>query len=492
MNDEQAFLAAIRENPEDDAIRLVFSDWLEEHGDPDRAEFIRVQCELAKSASNEHSSHKTRLRERADALLSRHRAEWQGSWPASVLLVFDRGFVARANLDAETLLQVEESLFARHPITHLKVVEHGDANGLVKRMIHLGRLRSLGFWSALLDDDGLQGIERAVNLREIVLVDNNVSDAALEHVGQVETLQTVGLHRTRVMGWGLKYLVGLAELKSLLFCCSDSTGEGILPLKGLSTLQSLTLENAHLTDAGMMEFGHLTKLQHLSLRRCRQVTATGLAALTPLQNLERVFLDDLPLTVEGMKKLAALKSLTTLQLPSEIDPAGLPELSSLPVLDRLTCNASFSDDEIKHLANLKNLKKLRFLSMSGAGRLTDAGLRELTALKNLEMLDVQTAEQITDHGVAALADLPNLRLLTLSPVSQITDEALKTLGRIKTLEYLFLSDATQLTDAGLKALHGLDRLRFVSLVTLNVTEAGAAELRKAIPEAEVRCSKRDG
>jgi uncharacterized protein (TIGR02996 family) len=42
-----AFLAAIRDDPEDDAPRLVFADWLEERGDC-RGEFLRVQCALAR------------------------------------------------------------------------------------------------------------------------------------------------------------------------------------------------------------------------------------------------------------------------------------------------------------------------------------------------------------------------------------------------------------------------------------------------------------
>ena len=45
----QTFLAQICDNPADDTVRLVFADWLEEHGEPERAEFIRVQCELAKT-----------------------------------------------------------------------------------------------------------------------------------------------------------------------------------------------------------------------------------------------------------------------------------------------------------------------------------------------------------------------------------------------------------------------------------------------------------
>lgn len=43
-----SFLAAIVAEPDDDAPRLVYCDWLEEQGDVTRAEFLRVQCELAK------------------------------------------------------------------------------------------------------------------------------------------------------------------------------------------------------------------------------------------------------------------------------------------------------------------------------------------------------------------------------------------------------------------------------------------------------------
>ena len=45
---ERAFLDDIIAHPEDDAPRLIFADWLGEHGDEARAEFIRVQVALAK------------------------------------------------------------------------------------------------------------------------------------------------------------------------------------------------------------------------------------------------------------------------------------------------------------------------------------------------------------------------------------------------------------------------------------------------------------
>jgi uncharacterized protein (TIGR02996 family) len=46
--DWPAFMAAIVANPDDDTVRLVAADFLEENGDADRAAFIRIQVELAR------------------------------------------------------------------------------------------------------------------------------------------------------------------------------------------------------------------------------------------------------------------------------------------------------------------------------------------------------------------------------------------------------------------------------------------------------------
>jgi uncharacterized protein (TIGR02996 family) len=47
MTHHAGFLQDIIEHPADDAPRLIYADWLDEHGEPDRAAFIRVQCALA-------------------------------------------------------------------------------------------------------------------------------------------------------------------------------------------------------------------------------------------------------------------------------------------------------------------------------------------------------------------------------------------------------------------------------------------------------------
>src|SRR5438477_12296826 len=68
------FLMAILADPDADAPRLAYADWLEEDGDADRAEFIRVQCALASMPENERAFHP--LRPREAELLREHGETW--------------------------------------------------------------------------------------------------------------------------------------------------------------------------------------------------------------------------------------------------------------------------------------------------------------------------------------------------------------------------------------------------------------------------------
>ena len=93
MNDVDAFLATIREEPDDDTPRLVFADWLEEHNDP-RGEFIRLQCELNRWVPD--VDRRSALQNRERELLREHRKKWLGSLanlPESRCR-FDRGLIA--------------------------------------------------------------------------------------------------------------------------------------------------------------------------------------------------------------------------------------------------------------------------------------------------------------------------------------------------------------------------------------------------------------
>ncbi len=74
MSEPAAFLAAIAAAPHDDTPRLIFADWLEEQGQPERAEFIRVQCELAQHPRD--GARRCFLEHRQAALLAAHETRW--------------------------------------------------------------------------------------------------------------------------------------------------------------------------------------------------------------------------------------------------------------------------------------------------------------------------------------------------------------------------------------------------------------------------------
>ncbi len=46
MTEREAFIEAIAADPAEDTPRLAFADWLQENGEEDRAEFVRIACEL--------------------------------------------------------------------------------------------------------------------------------------------------------------------------------------------------------------------------------------------------------------------------------------------------------------------------------------------------------------------------------------------------------------------------------------------------------------
>jgi uncharacterized protein (TIGR02996 family) len=70
---EDAFLADIRDHPDDDTPRLIYADWLEEQGDV-RCEFLRLEIRLA--GMEPRSRESRRLRARLRKLRSEIDANW--------------------------------------------------------------------------------------------------------------------------------------------------------------------------------------------------------------------------------------------------------------------------------------------------------------------------------------------------------------------------------------------------------------------------------
>ena len=87
MFEEAEFIKAIARAPDDDSVRMVYADWLDEHGDPNRAEFIRIQCGLAqrkvwKEPTEEPTAKRLKwLQDRQRGLLEKMRTFKEGEQP---------------------------------------------------------------------------------------------------------------------------------------------------------------------------------------------------------------------------------------------------------------------------------------------------------------------------------------------------------------------------------------------------------------------------
>jgi uncharacterized protein (TIGR02996 family) len=125
MSAEEVFLREIRDRQDDDAPRLIYADWLEEHGPPgaaDRAAFIRLQCRAATLPVEDDA--RPELERQARLLLRKHRAHWLG--PLGELVEdaqFRRGFVERVEILGKTFLESAAELFEREPIRHATLLD---------------------------------------------------------------------------------------------------------------------------------------------------------------------------------------------------------------------------------------------------------------------------------------------------------------------------------------------------------------------------------
>lgn len=121
MVTHEAFLSDIGSRPDEDAPRLIYADWLEEYGaQPDRAEFIRVQIELARRA-DEQAVDVESFRQRERELLRAAGLTWN-TFPGYVRRWrFHRGFVHHIEVEGNDWIAHADDLLRRHPIREVEL-----------------------------------------------------------------------------------------------------------------------------------------------------------------------------------------------------------------------------------------------------------------------------------------------------------------------------------------------------------------------------------
>jgi uncharacterized protein (TIGR02996 family) len=124
LMDDTALLAAIRAEPDDDTVRLAYADWLEENGQPERADFIRCQVRGLEVGPDARNGALTALPTR---LWNGTRVEWVGNAVAAIFsgrgdaesviaeVQFSRGFVRVVTCGLKTWLDIGDEILASNP-----------------------------------------------------------------------------------------------------------------------------------------------------------------------------------------------------------------------------------------------------------------------------------------------------------------------------------------------------------------------------------------
>jgi uncharacterized protein (TIGR02996 family) len=303
VDQAEAFLQAIAEAPDDEPLRLIYADWLEENGDPVRAEFIRVQCELERLP--EHDPRRPELETREQALLGRHRDAWAPPLGGLILFgEFSRGFLDILTARTLAFLERGAELFRLTPVRHLRLLHAAESIKELAASPNLARVPILDFRAGDLAAKDLAELAKSQHLRR---------------------LKTLDLGHNRI-GWGdgVKQLATSPHLIGLtaLHLNGNPLGpRGVRALVSTARLDELTDLNLKQTNLG----------------------PDGLIALvnSPLMTrLTRLNLDWNPLGPKGAAQLAASAAaarLTELRLRgTQLDNRAAQLLADSPHLQRLT------------------------------------------------------------------------------------------------------------------------------------------------------------
>jgi uncharacterized protein (TIGR02996 family) len=235
MSEDEALLKAIYAHPDDDTSRLVYADWLDEHDQPERAEFIRLQVELSHLADEDPRERP--LRERRWELWYAHHERWAAEIGIiesdQIKVEFRRGFVDELNIYADIPGAVD--LVCRVPgvrrVSLWRVALTPDA---VSRLAALDldsltilaachKLQAMTLHVPAGDAEDFAALGALTDLRELHITGGAVTDAAIRHFTPLSRLRTLIVRETEVTPGGARWLA--AQLPNVTIISDESVAK---------------------------------------------------------------------------------------------------------------------------------------------------------------------------------------------------------------------------------------------------------------------------
>jgi uncharacterized protein (TIGR02996 family) len=473
---DKAFLADILAHPEDDTPRLIYADWLTDHGQTERGEFIRIQIE--RSHLDEDDPAQDELERREQQLLGRNPA-WRLEVPrwGRINQVFRRGFLTEVQAKWADFKRGATGLWRKFPVRSVRLL--GAMSGL-EELVDLAEsspLRELeligtpppeaitrladsslfsrldrfhlggGRFRAVRGDSLLARPENFAGLRVLDLAGNDFNEVNVRDLANIP----------------------MPELRTLRLECASFVARHLTPILSPArrpVLTDLDVSGTGLDSAPVAELtAHAGRLTRLHVRH-NQLHAADLATLLGgVGDLRHFSVDNNPLGAGGVGLLATSPRL-----------AGLTRLSLAGV--GLEGPALLALIRSSRLQNLRRLDLTAYgLKNAGAGVLAD-GL-DLPALTWLDL----RSNELSDTGIERLAssarlgrlvglelngNMPGLRgIKALAASPHLT--RLGSLG----LAWCGLGDDAAIALAASPNLGGLWRL---DLANNSIREAGLAAL----------------
>jgi uncharacterized protein (TIGR02996 family) len=289
----EPFLAAIKAEMFDDTRRLVFADWLDENGDPERAELIRLQCRLWGMQHDDPEVQDACAR--CEALVTANWPRWTAGFPRCALRDtpphFVRGFISMASLTGAQLLKHGADLVRLTPINDLNL-SHVTPESLRSPVLaEVG-----GLYLAIVDSARVEALAAHPNLSNLrrLFVSNGFNDRTYRPTVRLSRAAVralianpslSGLQQFEVNGTkhGDAVALGIAagsftRLEDLSLYHSNVSADGLKALVNSAsapTLTNLHLAGNHFGDTGIH---HLVEAPALTHVECMNLIGCGLTA----------------------------------------------------------------------------------------------------------------------------------------------------------------------------------------------------------------------
>lgn len=411
--DREALLDALRDNPDDETSLLVYADWLADHGEPDRAEYIRLQWE--RHGLDDDDPAWPELFAQTECHWRKNSKRWsKGMPPAVVAFLRFGGLITRLRVTAAMFVKASDAL-CDQPLSRVVLTAAG------KKLVEL------------MDCAALAGV------RDLVLHGSRIAKDALDiflESPYLTNLHTLRLNQASLYAPAVEILAAsplMSQLKTLDLGFYERRDGDID--NSLWRHTSLSQGGDQFNPIGengiaaLADSPHVANLETLLLAGCC-FSPDGLARLAESKHLRKVRRLDLSYNQFHTADFRVfvdsplLRGLELLELQgTQIGPAGVAALAASPNAENLKlldlCGSRYEappllDDEAarklarsKHLARLEHL----FLRQNEIGRVgasTLAKSKHLTSLRTLSL----SLNPIGDHGAHALASSPHLKHLT--------------------------------------------------------------------------------